>query len=125
MTSWAPPTAEELDRLAVLSARPENRAYFFDRLENPNWVRGLDQRGFFADPPGLVPAEEPGYVRFPPWPEGRYLARVAAEAPDAVASVLQNIPGSENPQLPNFSSRRLRICLTITSPGLPTGHKSG
>jgi hypothetical protein len=97
MTSWAPPTAEELDRLAVLSARPENRAYFFDRLENPNWVRGLDQRGFFADPPGLVPAEDPGYVRFPPWPEGRYLARVAAEAPDAVASVLQNIPGSENP----------------------------
>src|SRR5215218_8583312 len=84
--SWAPPTAEELDRLAVLSARPENRAYFFDRLENPNWVRDLAQRGFFANPPGPVPAGEPGYVRFPPWPEGRYLVRVAAEAPAAVAS---------------------------------------
>jgi hypothetical protein len=97
MRSWAPPTAEELDRLAVLSARPENRAYFFDRLENPNWVRDLAQRGFFADPPGPVPAEESGYMRFPPWPEGRYLARVAAEAPADVASVLQNTPASKNP----------------------------
>ena len=97
MRSWAPPTAEELDRLAVLSARPENRAYFFDRLENPNWVHDLAQRGFFANPPDPVPAEEPGYMRFPPWPEGRYLARVAAEAPTVVVSVLQNIPASENP----------------------------
>jgi hypothetical protein len=96
MRSWAPPTADELDRLAVLSARPEGRAYFFDRLENPNWVRDLAKRKFFA-PPDPVPAEEPDSMRFPPWPEGRYLARVAAEAPDAVASVLQNIPASENP----------------------------
>jgi hypothetical protein len=97
MRSWAPPTAKELDRLAVLCARPETRAYFFDRLENPNWVNDLAQRRFFANPPDPVPAEEPGYMRFPPWPEGRYLARVAAEAPAAVASVLQNIPASENP----------------------------
>jgi hypothetical protein len=97
MRSWAPPTADELDRVAVLCARPEGRAYFFDRLENPNWVRELAKRKFFANPPGPVPAEEPGSVRFPPWPEGRYLVRVAAEAPDAVASVLQKIPSSENP----------------------------
>jgi hypothetical protein len=97
MRSWAPPTAEELDRLAVLCARPEARAYFFDRLENPNWVQDLAQRGFFANPPGPVPAGEPGYVRFPPWPEGRYLARVAVEAPAEVVSALQDIPASENP----------------------------
>jgi hypothetical protein len=97
MRSWAPPTADELDRVAVLCARPEGRAYFFDRLENPNWVRDLAKRKFFANPPDPVPAEEPGSMRFPPWPEGRYLVRVAAEAPDAVASVLQKIPSSENP----------------------------
>jgi hypothetical protein len=97
MRSWAPPTADELDRLAVLCARPEGRTYFFDRLENPNWVRDLAKRQFFANPPDPVPAEEPGSMRFPPWPEGRYLTRVAAEAPAAVASVLQNIPVSENP----------------------------
>jgi hypothetical protein len=97
MRSWAPPTANELDRLPALCARPEGRAYFFDRLENPNWVRDLAKRKFFTNPPDPVPAEEPGSMRFPPWPEGRYLARVAAEAPDAVASVLHNIPASENP----------------------------
>jgi hypothetical protein len=107
MRSWAPPTAEELDRLAVLCARPENRAYFFDRLENPNWVHDLARRGFFANPPAPVPAEEPGYVRFPPWPEGRYLARVAAEAPAAVVSVLQSIPTSENSTVARLLFRTL------------------
>lgn len=97
MRSWAPPTPEELDRVAVLCSRPENRAYFFDRLENPSWVESLAQRDFFSHPPSPVPAQEPGYVRFPPWPEGRYLARVAAQASDAVALVLQGIATSENP----------------------------
>jgi hypothetical protein len=97
MKSWAPPTGEELDRVAVLCARPENRAYFFDRLENPSWVGPLAERGFFANPPSAVPAEEPGYVRFPPWPEGRYLVRVAAEAPAAVGAVLADIGLNDNP----------------------------
>lgn len=97
MRSWAQPTADEIRRVEALAARPENRAYFFDRLENPLWVAPLAERGFFADPPSPIPAGEPGYVRFPPWPEGRYLARVASSAPDAVARVLADIPRSENP----------------------------
>src|SRR2546430_13314546 len=97
MKSWAPPTAEELDRVAVLCARPENRAYFFDRLDNPKWVGPLSKRGFFASPPNPVAAAEPGYVRFPPWPEGRYLARVASDTPDEVTSVLASLEVSENP----------------------------
>jgi hypothetical protein len=97
MKSWAPPTAEELDRVAVLCARPENRAYFFDRLDNPKWVGPLSKRGFFASPPKPVAAGEPGYIRFPPWPEGRYLARVAGDTPDEVTSVLAGLEVSENP----------------------------
>jgi hypothetical protein len=97
MPSWALPTPKELDRVAVLCARPENRAYFFDRLDNPNWVGPLSERGFFMNPPSPVPAGEPGFVRFPPWPEGRYLARVAARAPEQVASVLASCGVSENP----------------------------
>ncbi len=97
MRSWAQPTADDISRVQALAARPENRAYFFDRLENPLWVVPLADAGFFADPPAPVPAGEPGYVRFPPWPEGRYLARVASSAAEPVAAVLRGVPRSENP----------------------------
>jgi hypothetical protein len=97
MKSWTPPTADELQKVALLAGRPENRAYFFDRLNNPLWVGPLRERGFFRDPPDPVPAGDPGYVRFPPWPEGRYLARIASQNPEAVAEVLAETNASENP----------------------------
>jgi hypothetical protein len=95
MPSWAPPTAEEIHQVALLAARPEARAYFFDRLENPNWVDALHEAGFFT-PPDPVPAGD-GYVQFPPWPEGRYLARAAVLAPAAVSAVLTALGLQANP----------------------------
>lgn len=97
MKSWTPPTAKEIDHVAALSVRSENRAYFFERLDNPEWVLPLSSRGFFESPPPPIAAPEPGYVRFPPWPEGRYLARMASSAPENVAGVLATIGSSENP----------------------------
>ncbi len=97
MTNWNAPSDAELDQVAALATRLENRTYFFDRLENPEWVSALARRRAFSDPPDPVPADEPGYVQFPPWPEGRYLARMAPVAPDAVAAVLEGLPPSANP----------------------------
>ncbi|MCY4516163.1 MAG: hypothetical protein OXB99_02870 [Acidimicrobiaceae bacterium] len=97
MTSWSRPSESELAEVEALAIRPENRRYFFDRLENPNWVSPLAQRGYFGGPPEPVRDDESGQVRYPPWPEGRYLARMASEAPDAVAEALSRIPGSSNP----------------------------
>lgn len=97
MNDWTAPTDAELTQVAALAKRFENRAYFFDRLENPKWVRALADEGVFDDPPDPVPADEPGYVRFPPWPEGRYLARMAPLAPNAVAAALESVSPSENP----------------------------
>ena len=99
MSDWTAPSRAELDQLAALATRPENRAYFLDRLENPEWVSALAGRGVFDAPPDPVPADEPGYVRFPPWPEGRYLARMAPLAPDAVAAVLKKSRPSANPRV--------------------------
>jgi hypothetical protein len=95
MPSWTPPTAEDIQQVALLAARPEARAYFFDRLENPSWVGALHEAGFFT-PPDPVPVED-GYVRFPPWPEGRHLARAAVLAPAAVSAVLTALGRQENP----------------------------
>ena len=98
---WSTPTDSELDQVAALAIRPENRPYFFDRLENPTWVTALAGRGYFANAPDPVPADEPGYVQFPPWPEGRYLVRMAPLAPSEVAEVLNAIPPSANPRVSN------------------------
>ncbi|WP_420443123.1 hypothetical protein [Candidatus Poriferisodalis sp.] len=97
MTSWSRPSEPELAEVEALAIRPENRRYFFDRLENPNWVSPLAQRGYFGEPPEPIRDDESGHVRYPPWPEGRYLARMASEAPDEVAEVLSRIPRSSNP----------------------------
>ena len=94
---WTAPSGADVDQVVALAARLENRTYFFDRLENPEWVSALDGRGFFDDAPDPVPADEPGYVQFPPWPEGRYLVRMAPAAPLAVAKALKGLPPSANP----------------------------
>ena len=99
MNNWAAPSDDQLDQLAALATRPENRTYFFDHLENPEWVLALAQRGFFDGARGPVDADEPGYVQFPPWPEGRYLVRMAPAAPLAVARVLKKLPPSANPRV--------------------------
>ena len=99
MNDWTAPTDAQLAQLKVLATRFENRTYFFDRLENPKWVSALADEGVFDDPPDPVQADEPGYLQFPPWPEGRYLARMAPAAPDAVAAVLANSRPSANPRV--------------------------
>ena len=96
MNDWAAPSVADLHELAKLVARYENREYFYDRLQNPEWVPALAQRGVFDDPPTPEIGED-GSVQFPPWPEGRYLARMAPVAPDAVATVLESLSASANP----------------------------
>lgn len=97
VNDWTVPSEAQVNQVVVLAARLENRTYLFDRLENPKWVSALDERGFFNDAPDPVPAAEPGYVQFPPWPEGRYLARMAPIAPLAVAKALKGLSPSANP----------------------------
>ena len=97
MNGWTVPSDADVAQVFALAARPESRTYFFDNLENPEWVSALALRGFFDDASDPVEADEPGYVQFPPWPEGRYLVRMAPAAPLAVAEVLERLPPSANP----------------------------
>jgi hypothetical protein len=55
---------------------------FFDQA-SPAWFTQLRDAGYFADPPRLE-VDEDGMARYPRWPPGRYLARIAASNPVAV-----------------------------------------
>lgn len=98
MKSWKTPTPEQVDRAIASLAHPEQRRYFFDRLENPRWLDPLEKKGFFRKPPGIVKEEAERTVRFPPWPESRYLARMAPHEPAKVIGIVQNIE-TENPAI--------------------------
>jgi hypothetical protein len=91
------PRGEHVKRLA--SEVPNNvvvRRYFFNRLENPEWLEPLRKRGFFRHPPEPERNDEEGAVRFPPWPETRYLARMARLRPEVVCRIILEIPDTGN-----------------------------
>lgn len=102
MKSWTPPTIELVDQFAELAHKSENRSYFFTHLQNPEWVTPLQERGFFANLPGSYTDSETGDIRFPRWPEGTYLARMASLAPDAVVAVLESLESTDNPVITQY-----------------------
>jgi len=98
MPSWKKPTAEQIEQAISLLARPEQRRYFFDKLQNPYWLTPLEERGFFSDPPAPLRDDTKGTIQFPPWPALQYLARMAtiAQAQDDVLRIALNIPETQN-----------------------------
>ncbi|MFI5394326.1 MAG: hypothetical protein ACHQ9S_02235 [Candidatus Binatia bacterium] len=96
MKSWKKPTPEQVTKALALLGRAEHRRYFFDRLDNPEWIVLLRERGFFAAPPAPIQSSEDDSVRFPPWPQSRFLARVARDAPELVKEVTLAIPATDN-----------------------------
>lgn len=96
MTSWKIPTPEQVNRAVALLARSEQSRYFFDRLENPEWVLPLKGKGIFSSPPQL--AREGELIRMVPWPASQYLARMAKTSsdPSSIMDVILSVPETEN-----------------------------
>lgn len=70
--------------------------YFFEKLDNPDWLAPLWQEGFFRHPPEVERDEEKGTTRFPLWPESSFLAKMAPVAPAQVLEIALQIPETEN-----------------------------
>jgi len=96
MKSWKTPTPDQVDRAIALLGHEAQYRYFFDRLENPEWIRPLRSKGYFSNPPRMQPDETRGTIRVPQWPESRYLARMAPLRPEAVLEIIMGMPDTEN-----------------------------
>jgi len=96
MKSWKKPTPDQVDKAVTLLAHYEQYRYFFDRLENPEWLEPLWKKGFFRNPPAPVKDEEKKIIRYQPWPESGYLARMAKYKPDIVASIIEKMEDTDN-----------------------------
>lgn len=95
--SWKKPTPEQVAKATLQLARQAHYRYFFDRLENPEWVEPLWKAKLFTKPPDVIRDESQGTVQFPPWPESQYLARMAGHKPDLVKEIIKRIPANGNP----------------------------
>ena len=72
------------------------RREFFQTLQNPDWIGPLLREGYFNDPPGVK--QEGAAVQYVAWPESRYLARMAPNAPSHVAAIFATMQ-TDNPSV--------------------------
>jgi hypothetical protein len=84
----------------VLVENEIDRQYFFTRLENPNWIQPLADRGCFQSPPKVRHFSD-GTVQSPMWPELRYLKNVASAVPNQVTMIILALPNVDNPRIYN------------------------
>jgi len=91
------PTRDDVKRLR--GRLPNNRAAlgsFYDKLTSPAWLKPLTEEREFANPPEPVLDAEKGKIGYSGWPQSRYLARMASEAPDEVFHVIEAVPETQN-----------------------------
>lgn len=95
MTKFKRPTPQQVD--AVLRSIPtiELRRVFFEKLNNPEWVKPLHKAGAFGAPPAPI-VDDKGLIREEVWPEIAYLERMASHTPAGVVDVLVDLKESEN-----------------------------
>jgi hypothetical protein len=94
--TYVTPTKDLVDRALARLGKLQHRRAFYSKLDNPNWVKALDEGHAFDNPPALVAAPD-GSVRAEPWPEIEYLARMAASVPDDVAKIFARVIITEHP----------------------------
>ena len=87
------PSTSDIKRARALLARPQQRHYFFGYLQHPAWLEPLGASNHFDSPPERLMGLE-ARSRMQPWPEGEYLARMAAQEHARVTALLLKIPDS-------------------------------
>src|SRR5687767_12677218 len=92
------PNRETVQKIRETLKTTADYVFFFENLKSAAWIKPLAEEGFFSDPPAGQDNENGG-MRFPPWPESQYLARVAEQAPELVINVTVKIPPTENPNV--------------------------
>jgi len=69
---------------------------FFNQLKTAVWIKPLSEAGLFDYPPEPEINTATGGRRIWAWPQSRYLARVAEQAPEQVLKIILEIPETAN-----------------------------
>jgi hypothetical protein len=87
------PSGEDIEKLRHIPNSRVGLGYFFEKLEFPGWLEPLWRKGFFKHPPepAIDPESESNGIYFLPWPQSRYLTRMASKEPETVLNIIQEI----------------------------------
>jgi uncharacterized protein YyaL (SSP411 family) len=96
LTSWKEPSSGQLRHVTSLIGNALQNRRFFDNLQNPSWIRPLQDAGLFDNPPAPVHDYAQGTVGSPPWPQSQYLARMASISPNEVHQVAMDLDEGDN-----------------------------
>lgn len=88
------PTDANVEYTVALLGHAEYHRYFFDKLNNPAWIKPLKKKGFLTSPPQSIRGTE--HIGFLVWPESRFLVRMAKLDPEAVAEIFPLISDTDN-----------------------------
>jgi hypothetical protein len=97
----AKPCTEGTDIERLRTKIPNNLItleYFFEKLTSPAWLNPLLDADFFNQPPAPTCDPDQGTISFPPWPESRYLMRMAsvADVRETVVEIALRVAETEN-----------------------------
>ncbi len=101
-------TAAQISRLKALLQSGADADFFFASIRSADWAPALLEHGFFDSPPKAERSDE--WVRYPAWPQSRYLARVAAQDPKVAVEVALHIPVTDNA---NVNDDILHVALAV------------
>jgi hypothetical protein len=93
---YKPPSPTQVGAVTKLISNALQRRHFFESLQNPAWIEPLRDAGLFDAPLEPIRDYSAGTVGSPPWPQSRYLARMAAIRPAVVHEVALAVPETEN-----------------------------
>jgi hypothetical protein len=92
---WQAPDDELVRQVLIRLGDLQHRKIFYQGLENPLWVGKLAARHVFDDAPQMS-VDDNGRLRSRLWPEGEYLARMAALVPEEVVPIFQQLAATDN-----------------------------
>lgn len=102
---------QQIEKVIGFLIHPQHFSYFFNRLQNPEWIKPLKDKGFFKNPPQIIEDVSEGTISFPMWPQSRYLARMARYKPKEVLEIARQIE-SNNPRVhEDFADAALEMAL--------------
>jgi hypothetical protein len=95
LEEWEDPDDELVSQVLIRLGDVQHRKVFYEGLENPLWVRKLAARKVFETVPDMT-VNSTGHLRSRIWPEGEYLARMAAVVPNQVAPIFERLAATDN-----------------------------
>jgi hypothetical protein len=91
------PSEDDFVTVMAALAKQQLRLRCFRGFNGPGWLKGLEARGCFGEPPKARRHDGDSWSP-EAWVEGEYLARVAGDEPAAVATILRRVPvDNDNP----------------------------